>query len=107
LLRRCFAKARIHIFVGILQVGGPFWTPTTIVLTSNEEDDWCEDYAVPSGAEFPFHFMNSGSLVHEADHVRDCLKKGLKESPLVSHDDSLKIAEIQGEIISQLGVSYN
>jgi dihydrodiol dehydrogenase / D-xylose 1-dehydrogenase (NADP) len=94
------------IFVVILQVGGPFWTPTTICLTSNEEDDWCEDYPLPSGAEYPFNFINGTCMVHEADHVRDCLNKGLKESPLVTHNDSLTIAQIQADIASQIGVSF-
>ncbi len=75
-------------------------------MSSNENDDWCEDYPVPTGAKFPFHFVNSGSLVHEADHVRSCLKNNLKESTLVSHADSLLIAKIQKEIMQQIGVSY-
>ena len=64
------------------------------------------DYPVPQGAKYPYNFQNSGGLLFEANHVRECLQKNLKESPLVTHQDSLLIAEIQQEIMDQIGVSY-
>ena len=91
---------------GYIRVAAPFWCPTTIYASSQTCEDVCKDIPIPSGAKFPFNFDNAGGLVHEADHVRQCLQKGLQESPLVSHADSLLIAEIQDEIMSQIGVSY-
>ena len=44
--------------------------------------------------------------MHEADHVRKCLQEGLTESPLLTLDESVLIAEIQNEIMNQIGVSY-
>ena len=64
------------------------------------------NYPEPQGAKFPYNFQNSGGLLFEANHVRECLKRNLKESHLVSHKDSLIIAEIQQEIMDQIGVSY-
>ena len=87
-------------------MAGPFWCPTTLCTTSTNDDDWCDDYPLPSGARYPFNFVNSEGLVHEADHVRNCLQDKLLQSPLVSHQDSLIIAEIQNEIMKQIGVSY-
>ena len=42
----------------------------------------------------------------EADHVRNCLKNGLKESPLLPLNETLLIATIQDEIMKQIGVTY-
>ena len=43
---------------------------------------------------------------YEAHHVRDCLLKGLKESPTVPHRDTLLMAEILEEVRTQVGVVY-
>ena len=64
------------------------------------------DFEIPTGAKYPYNFTNSGGLLFEANHVRKCLKQNLTESPLVTHQDSITIAEIQQEIMKQIGVSY-
>ena len=94
------------IFDNFFQIDGPFWCPTTICITSKDDDDQCEDFPLPEGAKYPFNFTNSQALVHEADHVRKCLQEGLTESPLLTLDESVLIAEIQNEIMNQIGVSY-
>lgn len=94
------------IFDNFFQIDGPFWCPTTICITSKNDDDQCEDFPLPEGAKYPFNFTNSQALVHEADHVRKCLQEGLTESPLLTLDESVLIAEIQNEIMNQIGVSY-
>ena len=45
-------------------------------------------------------------LLYQADHVRECLLKGLTESPVVSFKDTLTAVEIMDEIRRQVGVKY-
>ena len=77
------------IFDNFFQIDGPFWCPTTICITSKNDDDQCEDFPLPEGAKYPFNFTNSQALVHEADHVRKCLQEGVTESPLLTLDESV------------------
>lgn len=91
---------------GYITVGGPFWAPTTFCVTQTNGDVYCKDFPVPSGAKHPFNFVNSSGLLFEADHVRKCLRDGLLESPLCTLQDTLTIAQVQQEIMDQIGVSY-
>lgn len=91
---------------GFIRLASPFWCPTTIYASSEEGGDVYHDIPIPPGAKYSFNFENSAGLVYEADHVRQCLKDKLIQSPLVTHQDSLLIAEIQDEIMRQIGVSY-
>ena len=82
---------------GSIQIGSQFWCPTQLCVSGH----W-EDFPLPTGAKYPFNFDNSEGLMYEADHVRQCLQANLLESPLVPHQDSLLIARIQKEIMSQI-----
>ena len=59
------------------------------------------------GAKLDYNFPNSNNLAHEAQHVRECILAGKLESPLLSLDESLVIAEIMEDIRKQVGVVYN
>ncbi|XP_014211051.1 trans-1,2-dihydrobenzene-1,2-diol dehydrogenase [Copidosoma floridanum] len=78
-----------------------FWCPTSIVLPSGTEE-----VKLPE-AKLKFNFINSAGLAYEAAEARECLRKGLKESPKVTHAHSLLIAEIEDEIRRQIGVFYD
>ncbi len=52
------------------------------------------------------HYGNSQGLAYEAEEVRRCLSQGLLESPLMSLDESLTMAEIMESIRKQVGVVY-
>ena len=56
--------------------------------------------------KLPFNFSNSAQLVYEAQHVRECLAAGLTESPKVTLDETLLVAEIMESIRKQVGVTY-
>ncbi len=43
---------------------------------------------------------------HEIQHVHDCLQKGLIESPLWSHEDSLLLSKTIDSVKSKIGLSF-
>ena len=49
---------------------------------------------------------NAVGLCYEADHVFECLRDGLIESPIISHEHSRRICAILDEIRKQLNVRY-
>ena len=51
---------------------------------------------------------NSRSLLrYEAQHVRECLLQDLKESPVMTHEDTLILAETTESIRKQAGCVYD
>ncbi|XP_033222246.1 trans-1,2-dihydrobenzene-1,2-diol dehydrogenase-like [Belonocnema kinseyi] len=78
-----------------------FWCPTRAELPNR-----VIEITLPTG-KHEFNFPNSGGLSFEAAEVRSCLLKGLKESPKISHADSLLLAELEDELRKQIGVVYD
>lgn len=52
------------------------------------------------------NFINSSGLRYEAEEVRKCVRNGLTQSSIVSHNESLIIAKIEDDIRKQIGVVY-
>lgn len=77
-----------------------FWCPVTAELPSGKIK-----IELPK-APHQFNFINSAGLRFEAAEARACLQAGLKESPKVSHAESLMIAELEDELRRQIGVVY-
>ncbi|XP_055381797.1 trans-1,2-dihydrobenzene-1,2-diol dehydrogenase [Condylostylus longicornis] len=69
-------------------------------------DGKIKEFPLPEG-KFPFNHFNSCGLRYEAEEVRNCLEKGLKESPLYTWKNSLEMIAIEDEIRRQLGVFYD
>jgi hypothetical protein len=44
---------------------------------------------------------------YEARHVCACLRKGLTESPVMTHDDTLLLMEILDNIRTAAGIHYD
>ena len=59
---------------------------------------------VKTGANYKFD--NSANLAYEADHVRDCLLEGRLESPKITLNETILIAELMETVRKQVGVSY-
>ncbi|XP_014849831.1 PREDICTED: uncharacterized protein LOC106922158 isoform X1 [Poecilia mexicana] len=103
----CFTGVQLHndaIIVGTkgkIQVPSPMWCPTSLVVNKKETQ-----YPVPEPS-LPLNFTNSTGKRYEAEEVRQCLLKGLKESPVMPHADSLLLAEMGDEIRRQVGVVYS
>ncbi len=92
--------ARVYGTKGSISLPFPFWCADKI---ETPEDVY--EFEAPKG-RFDFNYWNSGFLVHEADHVRECVAKGLTESPVMPLDDSLLLAEIMESSRKQVGVGY-
>ncbi|KAM6980431.1 trans-1,2-dihydrobenzene-1,2-diol dehydrogenase [Aplochiton taeniatus] len=86
---------------GTIRVPSHMWCPTSLIVNGKETQ-----YPVPE-PYLPLNFINSTGMRYEAEEVRQCLLKGLKESPHMSHADSLLLAELEDEMRRQVGVVYS
>ncbi|XP_038158867.1 trans-1,2-dihydrobenzene-1,2-diol dehydrogenase-like [Cyprinodon tularosa] len=86
---------------GTIQIPCPMWCPTSLIVKGKESQ-----YPLPE-PYLPLNFINSTGMRYEAEEVRQCLLKGLKESSVMSHADSLLLAELEDEIRRQVGVVYS
>ncbi|KAH7725546.1 trans-1,2-dihydrobenzene-1,2-diol dehydrogenase-like protein [Aphelenchoides avenae] len=104
-----------HAFVsgsnGRLSLPKTFWCPTELQKTTadphtGESLEETRRFPIPQKSDGSYIYPNSAGFQYEADHVFDCIKRGLTESTDMSLDESLKIAEILDEIRRQLGVVF-
>ncbi|XP_028999305.1 trans-1,2-dihydrobenzene-1,2-diol dehydrogenase-like [Betta splendens] len=86
---------------GTIRVPSTMWCPTSLVVNGKETQ-----YPLPEPC-LPLNFTNSTGMRYEAEEVRQCLLKGLKQSAVMSHADSLLLAEVEDEIRRQVGVVYS
>ncbi len=61
---------------------------------------------VDSKQTVAFEKANGNGYEYEAQHVTDCLKKGLTESPLRTHKDTLLLTQTLDQIRSMVGIRY-
>uniref|UniRef100_A0A8D2DMN5 Trans-1,2-dihydrobenzene-1,2-diol dehydrogenase n=1 Tax=Sciurus vulgaris TaxID=55149 RepID=A0A8D2DMN5_SCIVU len=85
---------------GMVQVF-PSWCPTNLVV--NDEH---KEFPLPQVPK-KFNFMNGSGMRYEAIHVRECLRKGLKESPMIPLAESELLAEILEEVRKIIGVTFS
>ncbi|KAJ8247942.1 hypothetical protein GJAV_G00252350 [Gymnothorax javanicus] len=85
---------------GTIRVPSPMWCPTRLEVNRQESQ-----YPLPEPS-MPLNFINSTGLRYEAEEVRHCLLKGLKESPIMSLEESVLLHEIMDEARRQVGVVY-
>uniref|UniRef100_A0A8C8SV67 Trans-1,2-dihydrobenzene-1,2-diol dehydrogenase n=1 Tax=Pelusios castaneus TaxID=367368 RepID=A0A8C8SV67_9SAUR len=85
---------------GCIQIPSPMYAPTTMTVKGERQD--CP---LPPPSQ-PLNFSNGTGMRYEAQHVRECLLQGLKESPIMSLADSELVASILDEVRRQLGVTY-
>lgn len=94
-------QAHIYGSKGKMSLKFPFWCSNQLELP----DGKILEFPLPKGRH-DFNFWNSAGLAFEAQHVRECLQKGLKESPAVPHSETLTIAELMEDVRKQIGVVY-
>jgi len=70
------------------------------------EIEFYPDY-VDSKQIIPFEKEEGFGYQYEARHVCECLRKGLTESPVMTHTDTLMLMEILDEIRAAAGIHYD
>ena len=86
--------ARIHGTRGSIEVSG-FWHATGYELT---RDGRTERVSVP---EQPLE-----GFAYEVRHFCECVRQGLKESPVIPHADSMAALEVMDAFRAQIGLRY-
>ncbi|KAF3814820.1 hypothetical protein GH733_017096 [Mirounga leonina] len=86
---------------GMAQILNPFWCPTELVVKGEHEE-----FPLPPTPSKEFNFTNGAGTVYEAKHVRECLRKGLKESPVIPLVETELLADILEEVRKAIGVTF-
>jgi len=104
----CFLANEGYIYgtKGYIKVGPFFWCPTTVEVYKGH--DKCDTFTFelpPPPQKGEYNFRNSVGLQYQATEVRNCILKGLIESPLHKHEDSIRVAEILEK--ARIDLKYN
>ncbi|XP_005412980.1 PREDICTED: trans-1,2-dihydrobenzene-1,2-diol dehydrogenase [Chinchilla lanigera] len=79
----------------------PTWAPVELVVNNDRKEFPCS-----LGSKEIYNFIHSPGMIYEAMHVRKCLRKGLKESPVVPLAESELLADILEEVRKVIGVTF-
>jgi predicted dehydrogenase len=91
-------RADINGTEGCITLTSRFYEPSTTIELSKQIP--YEREIVPVEKEGGFGYQ------YEARHVNECLKKGLTESPVMTHADTLLLMEILDAIRIKAGIKY-
>ncbi|KAF6287893.1 dihydrodiol dehydrogenase [Rhinolophus ferrumequinum] len=86
---------------GMAQILDPCWCPTELVVKGEHKE-----FPLPPASSKEFNFTNGAGMSYEARHVRECLRKGLKESPVIPLAESELLADILEEVRKAIGVTF-
>uniref|UniRef100_A0A2K6FX25 Dihydrodiol dehydrogenase n=1 Tax=Propithecus coquereli TaxID=379532 RepID=A0A2K6FX25_PROCO len=85
---------------GMAQILSPCWCPTELVVQGEHKE-----FPLPPVPK-ESNFRNTAGMCYEAKHVRECLRKGLKESPVIPLAESELLADILEEVRKTIGVTF-
>lgn len=91
-------QAEINGTEGNITLTSRFYEPSATIQLSKKIPYEREIIPVAKGNGFGYQF--------EAMHVNECLKKGLTESPVMTHEDTLLLIETLDTIRSKAGLKY-
>ncbi|XP_018600746.2 trans-1,2-dihydrobenzene-1,2-diol dehydrogenase-like [Scleropages formosus] len=86
---------------GTIKIPSHMWCPTSLVVNGKEAH-----YPLPEPC-LPLNFAHGTGMRYEAEEVRQCLLKGLRESSRMPLADSFLLAELMDEARRQVGVVYS
>ena len=92
-------QAEINGTEGCITLTTRFYEPSAIIQLSKKIPYEREVIPVEKEAGFGYHY--------EARHVNECLKKGLVESPVMTHTDTLLLMEILDTIRNKARIEYS
>lgn len=85
---------------GTLKVSHPVWSPVHMETPSGSFDSPLPDLG------HSYNFKHGQGMMYEAAEVRRCLQEGLLESPTITLEETLILAEIMESMRKQVGVAY-
>uniref|UniRef100_A0A2I2ZU01 Dihydrodiol dehydrogenase n=1 Tax=Gorilla gorilla gorilla TaxID=9595 RepID=A0A2I2ZU01_GORGO len=85
---------------GMAQLLNPCWCPTELVVKGEHKE-----FPLPPVPK-DCNFDNGAGMSYEAKHVRECLRKGMKESPVIPLSESELLADILEEVRKAIGVTF-
>ena len=91
-------QAEINGTEGCITLTTRFYEPSTTIQLSKKLPYEREVVPVDKEVGFGYHY--------EAKHVNECLKKGLVESPVMTHADTLTLMEVLDTIRMKAGLKY-
>ena len=91
-------QAEINGTEGCITLTTRFYEPSATIQLSKKIPYEREVIPVEKEAGFGYHY--------EARHVNECLKKGLIESPVMTHADTLTLMEVLDTIRMKAGLKY-
>ena len=95
---------------GTVQIPDFFYCPTRIRIMKGKlasELMAVEEHHLPLEDDLGlYNFPNTSGLRYEADHVFQCIRAGLKESPVMGLDSSVRIAAVMEQIRHQIGIQF-
>ena len=91
-------QAEINGTEGCITLTTRFYEPSATIQLSKKIPYEREVIAVEKEPGFGYHY--------EARHVNECLKKGLIESPVMTHADTLLLMEILDTIRNKARIEY-
>ncbi|XP_056652752.1 trans-1,2-dihydrobenzene-1,2-diol dehydrogenase [Monodelphis domestica] len=95
----------LHVFgtQGQAQIPSTMWCPTELLVNGERAE-----FPLPAVANTEtFNYPKSIGLVYEAQHVRQCLLQGLKESSVMPLAESELLADILEEVRRQIGLRFS
>uniref|UniRef100_F6XRN3 GFO/IDH/MocA-like oxidoreductase domain-containing protein n=1 Tax=Monodelphis domestica TaxID=13616 RepID=F6XRN3_MONDO len=95
----------LHVFgtQGQAQIPSTMWCPTELLVNGERAE-----FPLPAVANTEtFNYPKSIGLVYEAQHVRQCLLQGLKESSVMPLAESELLADILEEARRQIGLRFS
>lgn len=84
---------------GRIKLATRFYEPSTTIKYYKDRVDSLKEISFEKEAGFGYQY--------EARHVVDCLQKGLTESPVMTHKDTLDLMEVLDNIRRIAGIRYN
>nr|CAB3220834.1 trans-1,2-dihydrobenzene-1,2-diol dehydrogenase-like [Phallusia mammillata] len=88
---------------GYIRVLPPLWCPEKMVLHVDGKEEQEFYYKLPPSKRNDQKYANASGMQYEATEVRNCLMKGLTESPLITAQMTLELAEIMQTARQQMG----
>ncbi|KAG4072850.1 hypothetical protein HA402_002593 [Bradysia odoriphaga] len=85
---------------GTLKLPFPFWATDKL-----ETPNGVIEFALPK-SDKKINYWNSTGLSYQCQEVRRCIQNGLTESPILTLDETVLLAEMRESIRKQIGVVY-